>query len=265
MERFGEFSGFTKEERAGIRFVVSDVDDTLTNDGLLYPEALSALYGIRESGRKTILVTGGSAGWADIYIRQWPVDAVIAESGALMLTKVDGKVVYDTNPLVAGDGTFFDRRKRVMEANSELAFSSDQYCRLYDIAYDRNGLDEKQLARLVDSAAEEGGHVLVSSIHANVLMGDYAKGSSLRDFYPILEERIGLDIPFDEFLSSSIAFGDGLNDQELFALFPRSVGNARVAKYRNDFSCLPLYLCSKEGGFAFAHVIADLVRRDHVL
>ena len=79
------FRGFSEEEKARIEYVVSDVDDTITRKGKLYPEALRALWKLKTNGKMVILLTGGSAGWADAYIRQWPVDAVIAEGGALIL------------------------------------------------------------------------------------------------------------------------------------------------------------------------------------
>ena len=84
------FSDFTAEEKERVEAVVSDVDDTITSDGLLYPEALEALYSLKKNGKRIILVTGGSAGWADTYIRPWPIDAVIAESGALLLYRKEG-------------------------------------------------------------------------------------------------------------------------------------------------------------------------------
>ena len=79
------FTGLTEEEREAVEIVVTDVDDTITRKGKLYPEALRALWKLKTNGKMVILLTGGSAGWADAYIRQWPVDAVIAEGGALIL------------------------------------------------------------------------------------------------------------------------------------------------------------------------------------
>lgn len=261
MTRFSEFGGFSAEERARIRFVISDVDDTITNDGYLLPEALSALYEVRKSGRKTILVTGGSAGWADIYIRQWPVDAVITESGALMLVRDNGGIRYVVNPVLENDDTFQDRRKAVLDENEGTVLSSDQYCRLYDIAYDLKFLSEEARLHLEETARKNGGRVLYSSIHANVVLGNYSKSSAIGDFYGILETCLHIeDMPLEEFLDRSISFGDGLNDQEMFHLVPYSVGNERVVRNMKDFTYLPSHYCNLPGGFAFAHVLCDLVK-----
>lgn len=64
---------------AGVFF---DIDDTFTEDGLVMPQALSALHAWRGSGRLAVAVTGRPAGWCDHIARMWPVDAVIGENGA---------------------------------------------------------------------------------------------------------------------------------------------------------------------------------------
>ena len=261
MSHFSEFGGFTAEERARISTVISDVDDTITNDGLLLPEALSALYRVRESGRSTLLVTGGSAGWADIYIRQWPVDAVITESGALMLLRDEGNIRYIENPVLGNDPTFRERRENVLRENEGTVLSSDQYCRLYDIAYDLKFLSPEQKDRLEESVARNGGRVLYSSIHANVVLGDYSKASSIENFYGIYRDHIGMgNVEFDDFVDRAISFGDGTNDEEMFHLIPYSVGNERVIRNKGNFRYLPSHCCNKPGGIAFASVLYDLTK-----
>ena len=56
------FVGFTEEDRERIEIVVSDVDDTITRNGKLYPEVLEAMWRLKASGRTIVLVTGGSMG-----------------------------------------------------------------------------------------------------------------------------------------------------------------------------------------------------------
>ena len=85
-------SSLSSDRLSSITMVASDVDDTITTSGSLHPCALEALYAMHEAGLTLVLVTGGSAGWGDVYMRQWPVDMVIAESGALALQR-DGVVL----------------------------------------------------------------------------------------------------------------------------------------------------------------------------
>ena len=129
-----------------VRCVVSDVDDTITSRGRLLPAALEALCRLASGGRDIILLTGGSAGWADVYIRWLPVKAVVAESG----------------------------------------LSSDQYARLNDIAIDLSLCPPDRLEEVKRLAAERGANWAQSSIHLNIWFGDYDKARGLRDFCPLI-------------------------------------------------------------------------------
>jgi len=62
--------------------VITDIDDTLTTDGMLTAKAYSALEHLRCSGLRTVITTGRPAGWCDHIARMWPVDAVVGENGA---------------------------------------------------------------------------------------------------------------------------------------------------------------------------------------
>ena len=61
----------------------SDIDDTLTHDGVVAPEAYAALARARAAGLRVVLVTGRPAGWAEVLASLWPVDAAIAENGGI--------------------------------------------------------------------------------------------------------------------------------------------------------------------------------------
>lgn len=223
--------------------LVSDVDDTITTNGLLLPCALEAMYRLRESGRHLVLLTGGSAGWADVYVRQWPVDLVIAESGAVALSKTsDGRIVYRTNPAIPADVE--KRRASLIGRIGMDRLSSDQYARLYDIALDLSKVSKEELEETRRMAEEAGAHTSQSSIHLNIWFGDYSKLSGLRHF-------LGQDI------ANGFAYaGDSLPDQELFASFPLSFGVASVRDRLSDFSHLPTVIVDEYGGQGFAHIVS---------
>jgi len=69
--------------RNAIRFVLTDIDDTLTSEGRLRAEAYLAMEQLQEHGMKVIPITGRPAGWCDHIARMWPVDAVVGENAAL--------------------------------------------------------------------------------------------------------------------------------------------------------------------------------------
>src|SRR5438045_9056168 len=75
-------AGFPSEARRRIRFVLLDIDDTLTTEGRLSADAYAALERLSQHGLRVIAVTGRPAGWCDLIARFWPVDAVVGENGA---------------------------------------------------------------------------------------------------------------------------------------------------------------------------------------
>src|SRR3954453_1329415 len=83
-------AGFPSEARRRIRFVLLDIDDTLTTEGRLSADAYAALERLSQHGLRVIPVTGRPAGWCDMIARFWPVDAVIGENGAFWMGHDDG-------------------------------------------------------------------------------------------------------------------------------------------------------------------------------
>jgi hydroxymethylpyrimidine pyrophosphatase-like HAD family hydrolase len=77
MRPLGEFP---VAARRAIRFVLLDIDDTLTTGGRLTAAAYGALEDLSRRGLRVIPVTGRPAGWCDLIARFWPVDAVIGET-----------------------------------------------------------------------------------------------------------------------------------------------------------------------------------------
>ena len=64
-----------------VRFVLLDIDDTLTTRGKLGAQAYGALEALQRAGKKVIPVTGRPAGWCDHLARMWPVDWPYYEEG----------------------------------------------------------------------------------------------------------------------------------------------------------------------------------------
>lgn len=238
---------FLKDEAKNIKYVISDVDDTITNGGRLLSEALAALYSIRDSGRKIILLTGGSAGWADVYIRQWPVEAVIAESGALFLTKKNNEIIYSANPVI--DDVSRKKRKIFLETLSSSILSTDQYARIYDIAIDKSKISKEDKAAIIANAINMGAFYAESSIHINIWFAAYNKWEGLKSFF---DNCYG--IKADAFKSNSMYLGDALNDQPLFKELEISVGMKSVEDNKDAFVYLPKYIAKSYGGYGIKEV-----------
>src|SRR3546814_3215392 len=85
MAEIQPLSAFTAGERRGIRYVLADIDDTLTSHGRLTAAAYTALEQLEAAGFRVIPITGRPAGWCDMIARFWPVAGIVGENGALYM------------------------------------------------------------------------------------------------------------------------------------------------------------------------------------
>src|SRR5438552_7409816 len=77
------FADFPPDLLRRIRFVLTDVDGTLTDGPRLPAATYAAIEALDEAGVTVIPVTAAPAGWCDLICRMWPVSAVIGENGGL--------------------------------------------------------------------------------------------------------------------------------------------------------------------------------------
>jgi HAD superfamily hydrolase (TIGR01484 family) len=262
--RLEPLSEFTRGQAAGVSFLLSDVDDTITTDGRLFPGALEALWELNSAGIRIILVTGGSAGWADTYFRQWPVDAVITESGALAWYRDDrGRRVRIDHPGIE-QRDYRERAqlliRRVLSEVPGSKLSADQFCRIYDIAFDHHDeepwLGQVQIEKIRRICDEEGASCGVSSIHVNCWFGTYDKLSMVK----LLLEQI-YRVTASELKSSAVYCGDAANDGPLFAFFPLSFGVDNVRRHLDALSAWPAFVAGESGGNGFAEIAHALLAR----
>ena len=79
MKPFKEFPEHCREK---IRYILTDIDDTLTVNGRLPSAAFADMENLKNRGFCIVPITGRPAGWCDHIARMWPVDAVVGENGA---------------------------------------------------------------------------------------------------------------------------------------------------------------------------------------
>ena len=99
-----------------------------------------------------------------------------------------------------------------------------------------------------------GGIWRESSIHINVSFGHFDKYSSLVYFMESLYE-----IGEDKLKEEGLYFGDSLNDSDMFANMPLSVGMHSVEDKRAEFAFLPRYITNGYGGDGFVEAVKSLV------
>ncbi|MGA9114713.1 MAG: HAD family hydrolase [Candidatus Dormiibacterota bacterium] len=73
------------------RALACDFDGTIATDGAVAPATLTALEGVRASGRKLLLVTGRTGPQLEAVFGEWDVfDRVVLENGALLVDPSTG-------------------------------------------------------------------------------------------------------------------------------------------------------------------------------
>jgi HAD superfamily hydrolase (TIGR01484 family) len=236
-----------------VRFVFTDVDDTLTSGGLLLPSTYQALCDLSDAGFCIIPVTGGPAGWCDLIARTWPVSAVIGESGAFYMHKSESGQVLTRHLIEESDRAEYSSRLESIKTKVLLKFpwvrlSSDQFCRLYDLAIELSSLGEAVDTRsqLMDLLTNEHLSIKVSSIHINSYWGQWDKLSTSQ---LLMREVFGLSLSE---LNEECAFiGDSLNDESMFAFFKHSFGVANVLKYQQELTNPPQWVTTSKCGLGF--------------
>ncbi len=240
-------------DRKRIRGVFTDIDDTLTTDGAITPDALQALADLRAAGLQVIAITGRPVGWSEPFAAAWPIDAIVAENGAVALVPGSSKR-YQQDP--ATRTANFARMQQVLERIEReipgARRATDSPGRECDIAIDHSEftpLDESQIAAVVALMHSEGLHATVSSIHINGWFGAHNKLEGARW---ILRELAGRTL--DDEMVCWAYVGDSTNDQLMFQSFENSIGVANVARFVPKLQHLPRYVALGERGAGFTEV-----------
>ena len=125
-----------------LRGVLTDIDDTLTRDGAIEPMALQALQQMAQAQLPVIAITGRPAGWSEPFAMAWPVAAIVAENGAVMLRRVGGRLQRDFTQDDATRAANLLRLQHcadaVLAAVPRARLARDSAGRLTDIAVDHS-------------------------------------------------------------------------------------------------------------------------------
>ena len=261
------------EQRRGLTGVLTDIDDTLTTDGAITTDALEALEALKEAGLHVIAITGRPVGWSEPFARTWPVDAIVAENGAVALVNAGHSTAVgpDTNketelrrlylkaPAIRASN--FARlqqvAQRILREVPGALLSRDSPGRETDIAIDHSEftqLPREKIAHVVRIMELEGMTATVSSIHINGWFGEHNK---LVGANWIVWELLKQDLAAN--MHRWVYVGDSTNDQLMFEAFPYSVGVANIRRFENELTHLPKYIAQRERGAGFAEITASII------
>ena len=254
------------DSKETIKFVLTDIDDTLTDRGKIEAPTYAAMWRLYEAGFVLIPVTGRPAGWCDLIIRQWPVQAVDGENGAFVFfaqkigPEMKLRSIYHPEADEKGTRRRLDAlRDKVLAEIPGSRVARDQFARQFDLAIDfREDLPDlgfgtaEKIRRLCES---EGAEAKISSIHVNAWFGGYDKLSMTKIF---LKQVYGLSE--EEIKSQTLFVGDSPNDQPMFGYFPYSCGVANLKEMLPHISRPPAYIAKAEGGAGFVEIAEILLK-----
>lgn len=236
--------------------VLTDIDDTLTRDGAIEPAALQALHALAAAGLPVFAVTGRPQGWSEPFARDWPLQAIVAENGAVALWPEDGvlRIEYaqDAATRSANARRLHAAAARVLAEVPGAQLARDSAGRVTDIAIDHAEfarLDALQIARVLQVMQAQGMHASVSSIHVNGWFGSHDKWSGARW---IVQRRLGRELAAE--LGRWVYVGDSTNDQAMFGRFALSVGVANLMDFADRLHTWPAYLTRAPRGEGFAEL-----------
>jgi len=261
MKPFDQFPAFLKKN---IKYVLTDIDDTLTVDGRLPAPAFIAMERLKNAGIKVIPITGRPAGWCDHIARMWPVDGLVGENGAFYFRYDDSLKKMQRRYFKSEEQRIADRH-RLEKLKAEILLkipgcrvSVDQAYREADLAIDYcediERLPDHDIDKIVSLFENAGAQAKVSSIHVNGWFGDYDKLTmTAMMFEEVYGHRLGK-------VKDQIIFsGDSPNDVPMFAYFPNSVGVANVNQFEGKMDHYPAWVTKNEGGYGFAEMVKMLL------
>jgi len=252
-----------KAVKKTIRYVLADIDDTLTLDGRLPAVVFAAMEGLKKAGIGMIPITGRPAGWCDHIARMWPVDGIVGENGAFYFHYDDSQRKMRRRYFKSEKQRRADRKKleklklEILDKIPGCRVSADQRYREADLAIDYcedvPPLSLEDLDRIVRLFEAAGARAKISSIHVNGWFGEYDKLTMTRMLFA---EVIKDDLAAVK--ENVIFIGDSPNDVPMFQFFPHSVGVANILQFKEKITHKPAWLTQQKGGYGFAEMV-DLI------
>ena len=251
-----------------LRGVMTDIDDTLTRDGQIEPEALAALHALAAAGLPVVAITGRPLGWSQDCAREWPLAALVAENGAVALVRDGGaermgpvvrtEFVQDEDTRARHALRLRAAAERIVREVSGAVLARDSPGRVTDIAIDHSEftrLSPQGIASVVEIMRQEGMTATVSSIHINGWFGDHNKWTGAQW---MLRRLFGRELEHE--LAHWVYVGDSTNDQVMFQRFPFSVGVANLRRFADELVHWPAWITQAERGRGFAELAQALLQ-----
>ncbi len=248
-----------RDEAGRLTGLLFDLDDTLLDGSRLSEKAYSSLFRLREGGLVLVGVTGRPSGWAEVLARQWPVDGMVAENGAVACDVVEDRLRF----VDFAGGERAGRRTRLDAIGVELRTrfpwlrpTDDSSARRTDVAFDigeHERVPAEEIAVVRAAAKELGARTITSSVHLHVTLDGANKAAGATRF---LAARFGWDVTAS--LGKLAYIGDSENDEACFAAFQTTIA---VSNFRGRPTVLPRFVTRAPKGAGFAEAAALILSR----
>ena len=263
MKPIGKMPKVVKER---IRYVLADIDDTLTLNGRLPAVVFAAMERVQTAAIRMIPITGRPAGWCDHIARMWPVDGIVGENGAFYFYYDDRQRKMNRRYFIAEEQRSADRdklanlKREILNKIPGCRVSADQRYREADLAIDYcedvAPLPAADVDRIVALFEAAGARAKISSIHVNGWFGDYDKLTMTRMLFA---EVFNDDLEAVE--EDVIFIGDSPNDVPMFRFFTNTVGVANILQFKKKIKHKPTWVTEQEGGFGFAEMVDAILAK----
>ncbi|WP_423934648.1 HAD-IIB family hydrolase [Comamonas sp. 23] len=234
--------------------LLTDIDDTLTTEGAVPDNVVQAIAALKAQGLAVIPITGRPVGWSEPFAAAWPVDAIVAESGAVALRRnasggLDKLYQQDEATRMANFARMQAVLTQIEQTVPGAQRATDSAGRECDIAVDHSEftqMPQTDIDRCVALMQAAGMNATVSSIHINGWFGGHNKLEGARWIVKTLFGR-NLDAEIGQWCY----IGDSTNDQLMFQHFDNSFGVANIARFVPQLQHLPRYVTRGERGAGF--------------
>ncbi len=249
------------EQCRALKGLAFDVDDTITYQGHLYPEAYRGLWQLNEAGVTLICATGRPAGWTEVFAWQWPIAGAVAENGSCWFARKDDSVHFG---LVGPEMTEAQRHalddacRSALAAFSWLLPTRDQHLRAIDRTFDIGEyahLSDEQKSELRTWFESRGWVVVMSSIHCHVSVRPFTKAEGIQHLAAGM-----LNTDADTLKTQWAFIGDSTNDESAFAFFDYSVGVQNVTHSLSRLNAHPKYITEASSGLGFSEFAEHILR-----
>jgi HAD superfamily hydrolase (TIGR01484 family) len=257
------FTEFPSAAFSMIRYVLTDIDDTLTHEGGLPGPTYLAIERLHKAGFKVIPVTAGSSGWCDLIAHMWPVDAVVGENGGLYFCRGQKRSSV-IRRYWSSDTERQEDCSRLRTVAEQIlqwvpgsALAPDQHYRETTLALTSTDgtLPEQQAAdRMIRLLQAAGARTTINSMWVLAWVSDFDKLTMTRR---MMADAFGVDIEAEP--HAFLYVGNSLNDEAMFRFFPNSVGVSTVTRVLDRMSAPPRWVTRGPGGAGFVEVADALL------